>query len=196
MADLDIASEDGGLVAGLVVSSSMPGAVAAAVDLVVQRLGLPHDVMTLWALHPSEQDGRLDDAYRNERAELGAAAHIHIEELARPRETGVVWIDRYHLIARALPAHTVRMCGLYLDGKGRIVCIVHDPVVGNQMLNHAHGLAHGSDHAWESYEVTMAARCTIRVGDRPGVARLRIPPQFIDATRTALDEAARHVSSW
>lgn len=197
VAQLTIVAEDAGLVAGLVVSSDNPTATAAAIDHLLHRLAMPSDVVTMWALHPSEQDGLRDQAYLNERRELGSSAMIHVEEIARPRQRGVVWIDRFHLIARtSTPRVTVRMCGLYLDGRGRIVCMVHDPVVSDQMMRHAHAIATGTNQDWGAPEVTMAARCTIRAGDAPGSIHLRIPPLFVTAARDALADAARHVETW
>jgi len=126
---------------GWSISSSSPAALAAVPDAIIQRLGVTHDTLTLWALHPSEQDGLRDAAYHDERTELGMYAQCEIIEMARPHRPNVVWIDRFHLIATGAAATCAsRIAGLYTGGQGILALWLHDGSVTMQLAEHARSM--------------------------------------------------------
>lgn len=198
MATIWVQDEPAGLVSGLRIEASHPAAAAVVVDTLVTAIAQPSDGVTGWALHPYEQDGMADQAYANERRELGDDAMVYVEELTRPRQHGVVWVDRYHLIASGCSARTAhRLCGLYVAGDGgQCVCLIHDPSVSHVMHEHVRAIAHGTTTSWDDQTIAMSCRLALRVGTHPNTVQLRLPPMLLGAAHAAIDQARSHVASW
>ena len=117
--------------------STSPAALAAVPDVLVRSLGLEHDTLGAWALHPDEQDGMRDAAYRDELGMLGQLAHARVHELPRPWQQNVVWVDRYHLLVHAADARLAgKLLGWYVGSKGELLLAVFDPSVA-AMVQHS-----------------------------------------------------------
>jgi hypothetical protein len=197
MADLRVDSTPAGLSAGFRVWSGHPTATAAAVEAVTAAVCQPGDVLTCWAVHKDEQDGLRDTAYEHERMELGSRSIVHIEELPRPRERGVVWIDRYHLLATgAAPAVMHRLCGLYLTAEGgEIVCCAHDPSVAELVTRHVWSLPHTDARtAWDDDSIMLSCRVSVRSGSAAGAVDVRLPPVLAAPAHAAIDATRQRVA--
>ena len=77
--------------------SDHPGALAAIPDAIVQVLGLDADVLSAWAVHYDEQNEYAENAYANERRELGHGPVAEVISLPRSPQP-----------------HVVRTCGLVI----------------------------------------------------------------------------------
>ena len=141
------------------VRSSAPQSLARVPDILAEELCGPADVLACWALHPSEQDGAISAAYHQELGIVGAHARTHIEELARPRERNVIWVDRYHFTcAGAAPATGGPLLGLYVTTPGRIATWVYPPDSAHQVTTTVAGMPHLGRHGWDAPPAEPMAR--------------------------------------
>ena len=196
MATIWVQDEPSGLVSGLRIGSDVAAASAAVIQGLVEAIAQPTDVLTSWALHPYEQDGTREVAYANERRELGDAATVYVEELTRPRQQNVVWVDRYHLIASGCtPRSTHRLCGLYVAGDGgQCVCMIHDPSVSHMMHEHARAIAHSATAGWDDEHVAMSCRLVVRTGSEPHQVQVRLPAMFVPTAHTVIEHTRARIA--
>ncbi|MBC7644600.1 MAG: hypothetical protein H7123_05685 [Thermoleophilia bacterium] len=207
MAQITFTSNATPTLSGWSISSHSPAVLAAIPDAIVQRLGVAHDTLTLWACHPSEQDGLREAAYQDERTELGIYAQCEVIELARPHRPNTVWLDRFHLVATSAPASIAsRVAGLYVGGDGspvghpghnRLALWLHDPSVTMQLVDHARSMPLANGAGWDLDAVALSCRCSLLVdARRPGVVELRCPPMFAPAIGETLLQLSQLVASW
>ena len=182
----------------IAVQSDNPAALAAVPDAIVQTLQLTTDSVSVWALHPSEQTGIANAAYQHERSELGSAASVAVRELARPHQRNVVWIDRYHLLARSTdPAVVSRLTGLYVGTQGHLVAYVHDASVNSTFDRIVDNLPNTSWHGWD--EPNQIAQCRFAVLYNPAASNaIFVAPahSFRPQVDTALRQLANVVAHW
>ena len=207
MAELQVAPRATSLLSGWTIASSNASALAAVPDAIVQRLGVTHDTLTLWAQHYSEQSGLRDDAYAEERAELGIGARYEIVELARPHRPNVVWLDRFHLVATSAAASTAsRIAGLYTGNEHagqhggsatRLTMWLHDPSVTSMVAAHAAAQPAIEGASWDDDTIAMSCRCCLLIdARRPNNVELRCPPIFASAIGEALMQLTQLVAHW
>jgi hypothetical protein len=151
----------------LLVRSESPAVLAGIPDALVQTLPTAGDVATIWALHPSEQTGIRDVAYQHEREELGHGAAVDIVEMARPRERNVVWVDRYHLLARTNNlASVARVLGLYVGSGGQLVAYVHHASVSAAVDAAVLTFPHSGTAGWDDPILNSQCRFGLRLAPK------------------------------
>ena len=207
MADLHLALRATSLLSGWTIASTNASALAAVPDAIVQRLGITHDALTLWAQHYSEQSGLRHEAYAEERDELGIGARCEVVELARPHRPNVVWLDRFHLVATSASATTAsRIAGLYTSAEHagqhggsatRLTMWLHDPSVTSMVAAHAAAQPAIEGAGWDDDAIAMSCRCCMLVdARRPGTLELRCPPIFAAGIGEALTQLSQLVAPW
>lgn len=203
MATLTMHPDSAVTLAGWTIVSEHPGALAAIPDAIVQHLGFPYDVVTLWARHPSEQDGSRDAAYLQEQQEIGPASSIEVVELTRPHQRNVVWTDRYHLIAAGARATAAsRIAGMYAGERhtnfgSHLVTWIHDPSVTTLVADQAYRMPAANGGGWDFDQVVLSCRFALNFDARyPTAVTLRCPPLLAPQIAAALTELATLVSSW
>ncbi len=116
------------------ITSDHAGALAAVPDAIVQVTDGGADVLSARAVHYDEQRDHAEDAYSNERRELGIGPLVDVIALPRAPEPNKVWIDRQHLlVGAASPRLATRLLGLYAGSNGTITLAVSDPSVAAQV---------------------------------------------------------------
>jgi hypothetical protein len=210
MATFDLQTDSASAVGALVVRSATPAVLAAVPDALAQSLGWENDVVSAWALHPSEQDTMVrDNTYQNERAELGVNAAVDVVELVRPRQQNVIWVDRFHLVAQFRPPSLLtRLLGLYAGGEGELIAWVHDYTVGSVFAqtvrqipqdrsNRVAGVMPEHGAGWDSHTNVEQSRCGIRYdGRQPDMVRVTLATPFRQQGVQALQQLAAIVSPW
>lgn len=197
MARLDIIA-DHFLPGRWTVRSDSPTALAATCDALVQSLQVEGEALAAWALHHDEQAGFAEQAYGEERRELGPRAEVRVVELPRPPRHNVVWTDRVHLVATsALPASGSRLLGLYVGSKGRLVLAVHHPSVTANVAARVGAMPGDGARDWDSGEFVSNCRFVVRYSqDEPDAIELRAPQPMAGAAAEALARLAAIVAPW
>lgn len=198
VAQFQIDSEPSTQLAQWRIRSTHPAALAAIPDALAQRIAQPHDVATCWLIHPSEQDSTRDAAYEQERHEIGLSGAVVIEELTRPRQRNVVWVDRYHLLATSVPLPAIsRLAGLYVDGSGgRMTCFVHDPSVTHQIWQHVASLPHDGGRTWNDASAVMSARFACATGGTDVTTVVCCHPTFAPLVTESFQQLSQAVAPW
>jgi hypothetical protein len=197
MAQLHVTPRAGLLCSGWSITSESPAALAAIPDSIVQLQGLAADSMTVWATHPSEQDGLRSSAYTTEISELGPECRVDVVELVRPRQERVVWIDRYQLVAGGSRAERAsRIAGLYAGSAGTCAIWVHHPSVSAGIESHAAGVARTVGDGWADEQITLQCRFVALVSGSRSTVEVRCPPASAPAVLQALDQLGRVVAHW
>ena len=197
------------------LTSDHPSALAAVPDAIVQVLGLDADVLSAWAVHYDEQNEFAENAYANERRELGHGPVAEVVSLPRAPQPHVVWIDRQHLVVGAAPARmATRLLGLYAGSNGTITLAISDPSVAGQVHATLREFAHGTnpyataDHlgandAWGGEPFVALNRVIVRYdalslhGEAPTNAlHVRAPQATALAVQNALAQLQGMVAGW
>jgi hypothetical protein len=180
------------------ITSTDPRVLASVPDALVQSLGLGTDPLVAWGLHPDEQDGSRDAAYREELAEIGFGPLVQVVELPRPFRPNVVWVDRYHLLVAAAPATLgTRLLGLYVGSKGQLVVGVHDPSVSATVQQALVALPDQGTANWDSDHLVSQVRFLLRYApSNPHAVELRAPQAFAQGAQTALLNLQQYVAAW
>jgi hypothetical protein len=180
------------------ITSNDPRVLAAVPDALVQSLQLTTDPLIAWGLHPDEQDGSRDAAYRDELQEIGYGPLVQVMELPRPFRPNVVWVDRYHLLVAAAPAALgTRLLGLYVGSKGQLVLGVHDPSVAATVQQALVTLPDLGPADWDSAALVSQMRFLLRYApNRPDAVELRAPQVFAQRAQDALVSLQQYVAAW
>lgn len=189
------------------IRSDHPGALAAIPDAIVQVLGLDSDVLSAWAVHYDEQTEYAENAYANERREIGHGPHAEVIALPRAAQPHVVWIDRQHLLVGAAPAQlATRLLGLYVGSNGTITLAISDPSVAASVhasLREMVGGGRAMDEAWTSDQFVSLNRVVIRYdalslhGEAPtNVVKVRAPQPMALAVQDAIGRLTQTVAPW
>lgn len=189
------------------VTSDHPAALAAIPDALLQvSPDAAADMVSAWALHPTEQAGVRSEAYREEQHELGSAAQFEVVELPRPHQHNVVWVDRFHLCATAIPPSvTSRLLGMYVGTAGRCVTYLHHTSISAQVVGHvmqlplaatAGGRASGAQ-LWSESGVAQQCRLVVNYDSaRPTSVDLRCSPHVTSDVIRALQHLSTIVAPW
>lgn len=187
--------------------SDHPSALAAIPDAIVQVTGGGADVLSARAVHYDEQNEHAEDAYANERAELGYGPVAEVVSLPRSPQPHTVWIDRHHLVVGAAPpALASRLLGLYVGSNGTITLAVSDPSVAAQV----HATLHAQVTAprdtvpgWDSDAFVASCRFVVRYdalslhGEAPtNVVQVRAPQPLALTVQGALTQLQQLVAAW
>lgn len=189
------------------IRSDHPSALAAIPDAIIQVLGLGSDVLSAWAVHYDEQSEHAENAYANERREVGYGPTAEIIALPRAPQPHVVWIDRQHLLVGAAPAAlATRLLGLYVGSNGTITLTISDPSVGGQVHATLRSMIEGgraAADAWSSDAFVALTRVVVRYdalslhGESPtNVVHVRAPQPMALAVQGALGQLAGMVAGW
>lgn len=174
----------------LTVSSPTAQALTTGLQRILESLQNTDAVLSVYALHPSEQDGTAQAAYANERLVTGPSGVVAgIVELPRPREKGVVWIDRYHLLVSGIPLRFgAQLFGLYVGSQGRMIAYVHSPEMLHPFAQQLRLLAE-HPRRWEEPFVAGACLLAVRYDDdQRDALDMRMPSEFVPATVRMLSD--------
>lgn len=187
------------------VRSDSPAALAATCDALVQGLGLEGEVLAAWALHYDEQGERVEDAYVNERTELGHTANAQVVVLPRPVRGWTVWLDRIHLVVSgARPATGTRLLGLYVSelraeprSGGDLVVSVHHPSVAAQVAAQVAELPDSAPEARAGHSLVANSRFVVSVDrHQPGSVLVLAPQPMALAVQDSLTRLQGLVAPW
>ncbi len=189
------------------IRSDHPSVLAAVPDAIVQVTGGGADVLSAHAVHYDEQNEHAEDAYANERRELGIGPIVNVIALPRSPQPNVIWIDRQHLLVGAAPPVAAsRLLGLYAGSNGSITLAVSDPSVAAQVHATLHAMIEAPKDAvpgWDSDPFVALCRFVVRYdalslhGEAPtNVLRVRAPQQMAMAVQQALGELQHVVAGW
>ncbi len=184
-----------------------PGALAAVPDAIVQVLGLDGDVLSAWAVHYDEQNEYAENAYANERREIGYGPQVEVISLPRTPQPHVVWIDRQHIVVGAAPPPlATRLLGLYVGSNGTITLALSDPSVAGQVHASLRGMVDAPKAAgdvWSTDQFVGLNRVVIRYdalslhGEAPtNVLHVRAPQATALAIQGALGQLQGMVAGW
>lgn len=189
------------------VQSSHPGALAGVPDAIVQVTNGGADVLSARSVHYDEQGEYAENAYSNERRELGHGPVAEVIALPRAPDPHTVWIDRQHLVVGAAPPQlATRLLGLYVGSNGSITLAVSDPSVAAQV--HATLRAQVEAPAdtvasWDSDSFVSLNRFVVRYDalslhgeKRTDVLHVRAPQQMAMQVQNALLQLQQLVAGW
>lgn len=187
--------------------SDHPGALAAVPDAIVQVLGLDSDVLSAWAVHYDEQNEYAENAYANERREIGFGPSVEVVSLPRAPQPHVVWIDRQHLVVGNAPAAlATRLLGLYAGSNGTITLAISDPSVAGQVHATLRAMVDGgpaAEEGWSSDPFVGLNRVVVRYdalskhGEAPtNVIHVRASQPMALAVQGALGQLQQMVAGW
>lgn len=178
--------------------SDNPSVLAAIPDALVQVLELDGEALGAWALHPDEQAGLRDAAYRDELGEIGVGPLVEVRELVRPWQPNVVWVDRYHLlVAAAQPTLGSRLLGLYVGSKGRIVLSVYHPSVSGIVHGEFDGMPNENGREWDRQQHVDNARFVLRYdAAQAGAVQLRCAQPMAMGVQEAILRLQQMVAGW
>ncbi|MCB0879799.1 MAG: hypothetical protein KDC46_12575 [Thermoleophilia bacterium] len=189
------------------VQSEHPGALAAVPDAIVQVTDGGADVLSARAVHYDEQNEYAENAYANERRELGHGPVAEVVALPRAPEPNKVWIDRQHLVVGAAPPRlATRLLGLYVGSNGSITLAVSDPSVAAQV----HATLRAQIEAppdtiatWDSEIFVSLNRFVVRYDalslhgeKRTDVVQVRASQQMALTVQNALLQLQQLVAGW
>lgn len=180
-----------------------PSALAAIPDALVQVLDLGGETLTVAACHYDEQQEHAEDAYANERQEIGFGPQVEVIALPRAPQPHVVWIDRQHLlVSSAQPPLGSRLLGLYVGSNGSMTLAVSHPSVAAQ-VSAALREDLGRDDAWERLDFIALNRFVVRYGalslhgEAPtNVVHVRAPQPMALGVQEALLRLQQTVATW
>lgn len=189
------------------VQSSHPGALAAVPDAIVQVTDGGADVLSARAVHYDEQGEFAENAYANERRELGHGPVAEVISLPRAPEPNKVWIDRQHLLVGAAPPKlATRLLGLYVGSNGSITLAVSDPSVAAQVHATLRAQVEAPPDAvasWDADVFVSLNRFVVRYGalslhgeKRTDVLQVRAPQQMAMNVQNALLQLQQLVAGW
>lgn len=172
----------------LVARSDDPRTLAQIADRLLRALSEPGDTLGGWALHPSEQDGGRESAYREERSLVPYTAIVEVIELARPRQRRVVWIDRYHLLVRGAPPEVGGpLSGLYVGGQGILCLYVHHPSAAHPVSDLVTRLPYSGHNQWDEPHTVAQCRYAMRIdAQEPSLVRIACTPLLTPRALQAL----------
>ena len=189
------------------ITCAHPGALAAVPEAIVQVTNGGADVLSARAVHYDEQGDHAEDAYANERRELGIGPLVDVLALPRAPQPNKVWIDRQHLlVGAASPQLATRLLGLYTGSNGPITLAVSDPSVAAQL--HATLRAQveapaGTVATWDSEPFVAMTRFVVRYdalslhGEaRTDQLQVRAPQPMALAVQGALGQLQQVVATW
>lgn len=185
------------------IRSDHPSALAAVPDAIVQVLDLGGESLSATACHYDEQSEHAEDAYANERREVGYGPLVEVVNLPRAPQPGVVWIDRQHLlVGSAPPGLGSRLLGLYVGSNGSMTLATCHPSVSAQ-VTHALRDDIGRDEAWERHDLVAMSRFVVRYpalslhGEAAtNLLHVRAPQPMSMGVNDALTRLAHTVASW
>ncbi len=187
--------------------SDHPGVLAAIPDAIVQVLGLDGDVLSAWAVHYDEQNEYAENAYANERREIGYGPAVEVVSLPRAPQPHVVWIDRQHLVVgNAAPPLATRLLGLYAGSNGTITLAISDPSVAGQVHASLRSMVDGGrdgEEGWTSDPFVGLTRFVVRYdalskhGEAPtNAVHVRAPQPMALAVQGAIGQLQQMVAGW
>lgn len=185
------------------IRSDNPSALAAVPDAIVQVLDLGGESLSATACHYDEQNEHAEDAYANERREVGYGPLVEVVNLPRAPQPNVVWIDRQHLVVgSAPPGLGSRLLGLYVGSNGSMTLATCHPSVAAQVTHFLREDV-GRDEAWERQDFVAMCRFVVRYpalsvhGEAPtDLLHVRAPQAMALGVNDALGRLAMTVAGW